>query len=266
MSFIQDISKKFKKKKTSVDSLKSSMEAILNDKTPFVITEAYKSARTNIMFSVSGDKNECKRIIITSAAPGDGKTTTCINMAITFAQTGARVLIIDCDLRKPRVHKYLGLKKNNGLSNVLSGFISVDKAICKNVRGTLDCMTSGQLPPNPAELLASDMMKNLLDELSDKYDYIFLDTPPVTVVTDACTMSHFVSGIVLVVRENYTQHPAVASAIDQLKFADAKILGFILNDSQNLGGYGTYKSSYQYKYKYSYQYRYGDNSDNKSKK
>lgn len=267
MSLFNGISKRIKKTKIKKRNekhkatIKDSMEAILHDKTPFVITEAYKSARTNIMFSVSGDKNECKRIIVTSATPGDGKTTTCLNTAITFAQTGARVIIIDCDLRKPRIHKYLGLDKKNGLSSLLSGFITIDEAVNKNVRGTLDCITSGPIPPNPAELLSSDMMKELLDKLSAQYDYIFLDTPPVTVVTDACTMSKFVSGVVLVVRQNYTQHQGVADAVEALKFADAKILGFILNDAQTaVGGYGAYKSGYKYsyKYKYRYEYQYGD--------
>lgn len=263
MSVFNKLSKKIKKTKSKKKyekhkaTIQDSMQAILNDKTPFVITEAYKSTRTNIMFSVSGDKNGCKRIIVTSATPGDGKTTTCLNTAITFAQTGARVIIIDCDLRKPRIHKYLGLDKKNGLSSVLSGFITIDEAVNKNVRGTLDCITSGPIPPNPAELLSSEMMQELLDKLSEQYDYIFLDTPPVTVVTDACTMSKFVSGVVLVVRQNYTQHQGVADAVEALKFANAKILGFILNDSQTaVGGYGTYKAGYKYKYNYKYKYRY----------
>lgn len=267
MSILNGITKSIKKTKSKKRyekhkaTIKDSMEAILHDTTPFVITEAYKSARTNIMFSVSGDKNECKRIIITSATPGDGKTTTCLNTAITFAQTGARVIIIDCDLRKPRIHKYLGLDKKNGLSSLLSGFITVEQAINKSVRGTLDCITSGPIPPNPAELLSSDMMQNLLDGLSAEYDYIFLDTPPVTVVTDACTMSKFVSGVVLVVRQNYTQHQGVYDAVNALKFAEAKILGLIINDSQTAGsGYGSYKSGYKYsyRYRYKYEYQYGD--------
>ena len=269
MSLINDISKRIKKNQSKKKyekhkaTLKDSMSAIINDTTPFVITEAYKSMRTNIMFSVAGDENECKRIIVTSAVPGDGKTTTCLNTAITFAQTGARVIIIDCDLRKPRIHKYLGLDRKNGLSGVLSGFIKVEEAINKQVRGTLDCITSGPLPPNPAELLASERMGALLDKLSAEYDYIFLDTPPVTVVTDACTMSKFVSGVVLVVRHNYTQHQGVADAVEKLNFADAKILGFAMNDSQTAAGaaYGggyKYRYSYRYKYKYRYEYQYGD--------
>lgn len=272
MSVFNTLSKKIKRKQSKKkyekhkSTLQDSMQAILHDTTPFVITEAYKSSRTNIMFAVSGDKTECKRIIVTSATPGDGKTTTCLNMAITFAQTGARVIVVDCDMRKPRIHKYLGLDKKNGLSNLLSGFITLDKAVNKNVRGTLDCIVSGPIPPNPAELLSSEMMQNLLDELSKQYDYIFLDTPPVTVVTDACSMSKFVSGVVLVVRQNYTHHQGVADAVESLKFADAKILGFIINDSQSVGGAyggkGNYKYSYKYKYKYQYEYQYGDNKQN----
>ncbi len=237
---------------------------IVSENTPFVIREAYKTARTNIIFSVSGiKKSNCKIIALTSANPGEGKTTTSLNLALTFAQTGAKVLAIDADLRKPRLHRYLGMKKDVGLSSVLASQTTIDKAICKNVRLGLDLLPSGELPPNPAELLSSDAMRELLDELSNEYDYIFIDTPPVTVVTDAVALSPLVDGIVVVVRQNYTDHESLASAINLLNIARAKVLGFFVNDAVTVrAGYGysryKYKNGYRSGYKYGYKYDYSE--------
>lgn len=250
---------------TRMASLKQNQAAILNDKTAFIIQEAYKTARTNIIFSVAGAENtECKVIAITSASPGEGKTTSCINLAITFAQTGARVLLIDGDLRKPRAHQYLGVVKNDGLSTVLSMQKQFEDVVFRGVHGSLDMLASGAIPPNPAELLSSDAMGALISRLKANYDYIFFDTPPVTVVTDAAALSKFVDGLVLIVREGYTNHESIERALNLLKIADAKVLGFFVNDTEaNSGAYTSYKSKgyggyrYRYNYRYNYRYRYG---------
>lgn len=250
---------------------KRNINTILSDDTSFVIRENYKTARTNIIFSVSGiNKNGCKFIAITSANPGEGKTTTTLNLAITFALTGARVLAIDGDLRKPRMHRYLNLKKDIGLSSVLSQQIDLDKAIHKNVRPGLDVLPSGELPPNPAELLSSETMKELIEKLSEKYDYVFFDTPPVTVVTDAAALSPLVDGVIIIVRQNYTDHESLSIAINLLNIAKTKILGFFVNDaSKNRGGYSysryryKYGSKYSYRYGYRYDYHYGYADRNK---
>ena len=244
---------------------KRNINTILSDNTPFVIRENYKTARTNIIFSVSGiNKSGCKFIAITSANPGEGKTTTTLNLAITFALTGARVLAIDGDLRKPRMHRYLNVKKDIGLSSVLSGQIDLDKAVNKNVRQGLDVLSSGELPPNPAELLSSDNMKALIEKLSERYDYVFFDTPPVTVVTDAAALSPLVDGVIIIVRQNYTDHESLSMAINLLNISRTKILGFFVNDAtKNRGGYSysryryKYGSKYSYRYGYRYDYRYG---------
>ena len=249
-------------------SLKLNQQAIVHNKTPFIIQEAYKTARTNIIFSVSGTNNSnCKVIAFTSANPGEGKTTTCINMAITFAQTGAKVLIIDGDLRSPRIHQYLGVVKTDGLSTILSMQKTFDNVVYRDLRPGLDLITSGSIPPNPAELLSSESMEELLRELLPQYDYIFFDTPPVTVVTDAAALSKFVDGMVLVVREGYTTHESLEHAINLLNIAEAKILGFFVNDiDPNNANYGVYQrrygkkygdSKYGYNYGYRYGYRYG---------
>ena len=260
--------RKNKKKENEIRSatLKQSQEAILNKKTAFVIQEAYKTARTNIIFSVAGAvDNDCKVIAVTSASPGEGKTTSTINLAMTFAQTGARVLLVDGDLRKPRVHQYLEVLKTNGLSTVLSNQQKFDDVVFRDLKEGMDVLASGSIPPNPAELLSSDAMGGMLDEIKQKYDYIFFDTPPVTVVTDASALSKFVDGVIMVVREGYTNHESIEHAIKLLNIAEAKVLGFFVNDVEvSNAGYSGYRSrgygygrGYGYRYNYRYNYRYG---------
>lgn len=263
-------SKKMTKQEWKMLSLKRNQKAILNDKTPFIVREAYRAARTNIVFSVSGSgSNECKIVVFTSANPGEGKTTSSLNIALTFAQTGSKILIIDGDMRKPRIHQYLGVVKTNGLSSILSNQKSFDEVVYRNVRDGLDCLTSGSIPPNPAELLASEAMGNLLEELKLQYDYIFIDTPPATVVTDAIAVSPYVSGIVLVVRQGFTEHEGIDRVVAIMKLAKVKLLGFFVNDidpsSISYGAYNksygksrSYSYRYSYKYGYKYSYRYGD--------
>ncbi len=234
---------------------------ILSKDTPFTIAEAYKTARTNIIFTLAG-KDDCKKVIFTSAEPGEGKTTTVLNMAIVFAQTGAKVLIIDGDLRKPRLHRYLHFDKKNGLSDLLIGTIKLEEAIRHDDKHNFDCIPAGQIPPNPVELLSSPAMSNLLDTVSENYDYIFIDSPPVTVVADATSMTHMVDGYIVVVRHNYTIHELLDKTRSTLLFAEGKILGYIMNDIKPLGGlsykqYGAYSSKYSYHYRYRYGYRYG---------
>ncbi|MEE0944945.1 MAG: CpsD/CapB family tyrosine-protein kinase [Clostridia bacterium] len=264
--------KQAKGKKTN--DAKRSVNTILSNDTPFVIRENYKTARTNIIFSVSGiSKSGCKFIAITSANPGEGKTTTTLNLAITFAQTGARVLAIDGDLRKPRMHRYLNMKKDIGLSSVLSQQVDLDKAINKNVRPGLDVLASGELPPNPAELLSSDKMRELIEKMGERYDYVFFDTPPVTVVTDAAALSPLVDGVIVIVRQNYTDHESLSAAINLLNISRTKILGFFVNDVSKIrSGYNYnryrykygYKYSYRYGYRYDYRYGYAEKNRNKT--
>lgn len=232
---------------------------LLTDSKDFMVNEAYKTARTNIIFSLNAVKG-CKKIIITSASPAEGKTTTCLNMAIAFAQTSARVLVIDADLRKPRIYRHLGIERENGLSDLLCGMCDVDTAIKHCEAHKIDCITSGQIPPNPAELLSSAEMGALLDSVSDRYDYIFIDTPPVTVVTEAAAMAKYASGVILVVRQNNTIHESIKRARNSLLLTDAKILGFILNDiDYSAYGYGRY-NKYNYRTARKYGYGYGGNS------
>lgn len=211
------------------ESIRQRTASLINKDTSFSVVEAYKVARTNIIFSLGAAK-ECKKIVVTSATPGEGKTTTTLNLAIVFAQTGAKVLVIDGDLRKPRIYRHLRLERKGGLSDVLCGFAEFEKVIHHVGEFGIDCITSGQIPPNPAELLSSDAMRDLLDKLSERYDYIFIDTPPSNMVTEAAVLSRFVNGVIMVVRQNYTVHESIVKARENLLFANAKILGYILND------------------------------------
>ncbi len=235
---------------------------ILTDDAPFSIKEAYKTARTNIIFALAGQEN-CKKVVLTSAEPGEGKTTTVLNLSITFAQTGSKVLVIDGDLRKPRIHRYLHFDKKNGLSDLLIGTTTLDKAIRHHDNLNIDFIPAGQIPPNPVELLSSEKMDILLKTLEGKYDYIFIDSPPVTVVSDAASMANFIDGYILVIRHNYTIHELLEKARASLLFAEGKVLGYVMNDIKPLGGiaynqYGAYSSKYySYKGRYGYGYRYG---------
>lgn len=224
---------------------------ILNSDTPFVISEAYKTARTNLIFSLA--TSDKKIVVITSGNPGEGKSTSCANMAITLADMGASVLIIDADLRKPTIHKLLDVKNKNGLSSILGGFCNVNEAVNENVRQNLDVIVAGPIPPNPAELLASDIMIKLLSVLKEHYDYILIDTPPVNVVSDSQLMNSIVSGIMFIVHEEKTTHPELQSSMRSISLANGKILGF-LKVNCNARGSKSYKN---YKYRYNYNYTYG---------
>lgn len=223
---------------------KHNCDFVLNVNTPFHVREAYKALRTNVTFSLPDDG--CKIIAVTSANASEGKSINCLNLAITFAETGAKVLLIDCDLRRPTIARFLGKVAAPGISNVLVYLNKLDDVIKETAYKNLDVIFSGEIPPNPAELLGAKVTGEVLQELSQKYDYIFLDTPPVNQVTDTVVLSKFISGVVVIVLQNSTEKGALADAVGQLKFVGAKILGFILNGVPTEGAYGGYKYSYKY--------------------
>ncbi len=246
---------KFNRKKSGLNSSDDNgNQNLIGDETAFGIREAYKTTRTNIMYTLSS-KEGCKVIIVTSSIPGEGKTLTSINTALTFAMTGAKVLLIDCDLRKSKIHKYMNVSNDTGLSSVLGGFAELNDCIKRDEERNLDYITTGHVPPNPLELLSSQKMIDVIEELKGKYDYIFIDTPPVNVVADTTAISSLADGILFVVRYKYTTQDMLYKAISSIEFVDAKILGFLLNDV-DLANY-TYaaKSKYgRYSYKSYYYY------------
>jgi capsular exopolysaccharide synthesis family protein len=242
---------KKKRRKAGTLTKAQEQELILNDKSPFSLREAYNTLRTNIIFSVASEG--CKVIGLTSAIELEGKSTNCINLALSFAETKARVLLLDCDLRRPNVARLLNLVAGRGISNVIVGLSPLDKVIRHVANKNLDVITSGDIPPNPTELLGSQKMQDVMRELSTRYDYILVDTPPVNVVADASIISKFMTGIVFVVMQGASERDSVTDAIDQLTFADAKLLGFLLNCAlPKKRGRGKYYKKYK---KYGY-YKY----------
>ncbi len=218
----------------------------------FQIVEAYKSIRTNLLFTLAPCDN--KIVIISSAEPNAGKSTVSCNLAITRAQTGARVLLIDADMRKPSQHKTFRVKKANGLSRILSGQAELEECICHEVARGLDLIPSGSLPPNPSELLGSDTMSDLLDRLSIQYDYIFIDTPPLGVVSDSLVLSKLAAGTVLVCRQGQTTYDGLQLAVDSVRNVDGNMLGIVISDMcENPRSYGRYEKYHYYKaYDYNY--------------
>lgn len=237
----------------------------------FRIEEAYKTIRANIMFSVM--KKGCKKIVITSPSPSEGKTTTTVNLAVSISQTDQKVLLIDGDLRKPKIHQYFSVPNAPGLTNYLGDKISGKRAadlfsvIHPTEYENLCVLCSGTIPPNPAELLGSDLMSDFLDDISKDFDYIIIDTPPINVVSDCLPLVRESDGVIIVVRSNKSTHPELQSAISSLEFIDAKILGFVVNFVESKAGrsskrrYGSYGN---YSYSYGYDYGYGYNSKYKS--
>lgn len=222
---------------------------LIDNDTSFAVREAYKVMRTNLAFTVANEAS--KTVVISSGYPGEGKTTTCVNLAITFAETGAKVLVIDADLRKPRIHTLFKGLKEKGLSHVLGGFAQLEEVIELSNYENLDFIAAGAIPPNPAELLTSSAMDDLLEQLSQVYEYIFIDTPPINVVTDATILATKVSGVLLVTRQNITRHKDIQLALENLQKVGAKVLGTMLNDMKvKQKGYGKYQ-------KYSRSKRYG---------
>lgn len=217
--------------------------------TPFQYQEAFKSLRTNLKFLAMG--KSCKKIVMTSAIPGEGKSSVAINLAVSLADAGSRVLLMDCDLRKPILHRYLKLDKSSykGLTNILSGGVLTESIV--NMKSlNLHVIIADAIPPNPAELLGSGRMKILVEELEKHYDYIIFDTPPVSVVTDAAVLSQYADGVILVIRQNHATYDEVALAKKNLDTVHANILGAVLNDFNTKSA--DKESGYYYSYNYDY--------------
>lgn len=228
---------------------------IVSDKSPFAYVEAYKTLRTNMNFIFRN--NKYKKLVVTSSIPGEGKSSVSINLARVLAENGTKVILIDCDMRKPMLHKYLRAQRfrTRGLSTVLSGISTLEDSVATFSDLQFDLMTAGPIPPNPTELLASEEMEHLLDLLAKQYDYVICDTPPVSVVTDAAILSQYNAGVILVVRQKYATFKQAKKAKQNLENVHADILGCVLNQydvSKNVKE--TKQSSYYY---YNYDYSNG---------
>lgn len=237
-----------KKKRHSMDAFE-----VMSDKTPFSYNEAFKTFRTNVEFTAAVDN--CKALMMVSALSGEGKTTASVNLAVALAKNGKKVLLCDCDLRRPKVQRYLRIKASsqNGISTVLNGSSTIDSAVGYIEEFNIYVMLSGPIPPNPSELLSSEKAKAVIEELKTKFDYIICDTPPVGIVTDAIAFSKHMDGAIMVVRQNYASSTEISDAINKLKAVDTKLLGVVLNDYDS-----KYDTSYKYDKYYSYKYYYAD--------
>ncbi len=199
-----------------------------------LVKESYKTIRTNLIYALAGADR--KVIAVSSPTPSDGKSTTSSNLAVTIAQTGNSVLLIDADLRKPTIHKLFRMTNEDGLSKVLSKQIPVEQAIKKDVKPNLSIITSGPIPPNPSELLSMPIYEQTIDQLADKYDYIIIDTPPVNIVSDCQLIVRAVQGIVFVVRYKVSQYKDLELAAENIRNIDGNILGVVINDVKERKG------------------------------
>ncbi len=214
----------FKRKKPQE---KAAKKAKLGKDLDFASTEAYNLLRTNLSFSLS-DKNGAKIIGITSPSPQEGKSTTSLNLGFSIAEAGHKVIVVDADMRRPSLAKMLEKKMSPGLSNLLVE--EVDGAVHEKVlHDNMSVLLSGDIPPNPSELVASQKMKSLLEELSSKYDYIIVDLPPVNAVSDPLAISRYIDGVILIVRHVVSKRKDVLEAVRRLKMIDVKVLGFVYN-------------------------------------
>jgi capsular exopolysaccharide synthesis family protein len=200
---------------------------LLDNGVPPNFAEAFKSVRTNVLFSSA--EEGLRSIVVTSAGPGEGKSLVASNLAVALAQAGQRVLLIDADMRRPRVHEIFGGEQEPGLSNVLSGNAKTSEAVRKSKTSGLWLMAAGHIPPNPAELLGSRRYTDFIASLSAHFDWVLLDTPPVMVVADSSIVANQASGVVFVVRADHTSRHAVRAAVEQLEAANAHLIGTVLN-------------------------------------
>lgn len=209
------------------------------------VAEAYRVLRTSVMLSSAGGPP--KMILVTSGQPGEGKTTTTVNTAVSLAQLGASVLIIDCDLRKPSTHKVFGVDHSRGVSTYLSRNVPIEELIQKLPVPNLSLLACGPIPPNPAELISSEKMKNMLDLLAERYDHILIDSPPLMHVTDPVILSTMVEGVIIVVQAGKSTRDVVRRARQELTAVGAKIFGVVLNNVDfRAGGYDNYYYSRYY--------------------
>jgi succinoglycan biosynthesis transport protein ExoP len=244
-------------KRLALAASKEAVELVSQARPQSQMAESYRALRTSLLLSNLGAPPRV--IMVTSALPQEGKSTTSINTAVVLAQKGVKVLLIDADLRRPSIHKTLGMGPRSGLSNVLTGSITLQQAIAvSTVLPNLHILPAGTPPPNPAELLASNNMKEVLDELRGQYDHIVVDTPPTLSVTDAVVLSPRADAIVLVIRSGQTTKQSLRRARDVLTQVNARVSGVLLN-AVDLSS-PDYYYYYEYKGKYSNYYRDGESS------
>lgn len=211
----------------------------------FTATEQYKLIRANLDFTIPDDE-QCPVIGVTSSMRGEGKSTTAVNLSYVLAEKGSKVLLIDADLRIPSIAKKLEIETSPGLTDLLRGKGALISDLRSHLLNNWFILPSGDIPPNPSELLGSRRMENMLNQLRKLFDYIVIDLPPVNIVSDAVSISSLISGMIVVIREEYTEKKELERCFRQLKLSNVNILGCVMNEAKSgNGSYGKYK-----KYKY----------------
>ena len=215
----------------------------------FTATEQYKLLRTNLSFTLS-DESKCHIIGVTSSMRGEGKSTTSINLAYVLAESGKRVMLIDGDLRIPSIAKKMNIDGSFGLTDLLRGGETIELGKFQTtIMPNWYVIPSGPLPPNPSELLGSKRMESTLNQLKEYYDYIVIDLPPVNLVSDALAISKYISGMIVVIREDYAEKRELETCMRQLKLSNVNVLGCVMNESGGFNKTGSYKRSYRRPYK-----------------
>jgi capsular exopolysaccharide synthesis family protein len=232
--------------------VQKSQELVLAHHPLSVVTESYRAFRTGILLSRAGEPP--RTILFTSGTRAEGKTATTVNTAVIFAQMGVKVLVIDADLRRPRCHKVLGITNGPGLTELLTGQYDPHHLIKPTAMDNFFFLRSGAVPPNPAELVGSRKMQETLARLQESYDYILIDSPPVMPVSDAVLLSTMVDGVVMVVDSQETPKYVVKEACVRLGYAQAKILGMVLNRLD------IHRGDYAYYYRHYYSYYHSHES------
>ena len=257
MGFSQKLQQVFKQKQKDLFLPQEEVRHTLHQNLPFTAREQYKLLRTNLTFTLPEDV-KCPVIGVTSSMRGEGKSTTALNLSYVLAENGKKVLLIDCDLRIPSIAKKLEIKSTPGITDYLINYKNIDVETFKSpLLENWYVMPSGDLPPNPSELLGSAKMERRLKYLSQEFDYIILDLPPVNLVSDALAISKYLSGLIVVIRQEYTQKKEVESCFRQLRLANVRVLGCVINDATSGSGYyNKYKYRKYYKY-YKYYSHYG---------
>lgn len=243
----------FKPKIENSDPGQRSLQLISQKGMPFAYVEAYKSLRTNLNFLTSS--TGARAIVVTSTMPEEAKSNVSVNLALTLAEDGKNVALVDCDLRKPVLHKYLKAGHNvKGVSNIVSNQCKLEEALLRLEQLKITFLPAGTPPPNPSELLGSARMQQMIQQLRATFDYVIFDAPPISMVTDAAVIGNQVDGALFVVRSSYAPAESVEAAVKKLKDTGVKVLGAVLTryDAKTaLKG-----SNYVYNY-YSYGYSYG---------
>lgn len=225
-----------------MNGYKDKVISLLQSKEPVV--DAYRHVRTNLQFS--NIDTSLRRIMITSSIPGEGKTLTAANLAISFAELGKKVLVVDCDMRRAHQHILFNSRKSPGLADYLGRDITIEKTIYMTHVPNLYVIPAGTTPPNPAEMLASNKMGELVKKLEQNFDFIIYDTPPVIAVTDPILLSKRVGNVVMVVRFGKTNRHLVSDSLNRLHNVNSQVTGLVLNGMQKAKGYGYYKYDYAY--------------------